>query len=80
MKNWYQQTLTTPTVLEVNIRLGVIPEQDHAQVMAEIVDPTTGVLLGQWSTHHAAMRDVPRLLVDAMDRATRWLDDAIEPF
>lgn len=80
MTNWYQQALTSPEVLEVNIRVGLIPTQDHAQVLAEMKDPTTGVLVAQWSTPHAAMRDVEQLLADATRRALAWIDDACEPF
>lgn len=80
MNEWYQQALTSPTVLEVNIRIGVIPDQDHAQVLAEMKDPTTGVLLAQWSTPHSSMRDVWRGIERAMEKATEWLADAAEPF
>lgn len=80
MTSWYQQSLTSPEVLEVNIRVGLIPAQDHAQVLAEMKDPRTGVLVGQWSSHHVTMHDLPHAVETAMDRVWSWIDDACEPF
>lgn len=77
---WYQQALTPPEVLEVNIRVGVIPETDHCQVLAEMKDPRTGVLLAQWSCPHATMHRLPRVLDDARRHLDAWLGDACEPF
>lgn len=78
--DWYQQALVSPEVLEVNIRVGLIPSQDHVQVLAEMKDPTTGVLLAQWSRHHVTMRDVTNAIVDAMAQANGWIEAACEPF
>lgn len=77
---WYQQAMVSPEVLEVNIRIGVIPTQDHAQVLVEMKDPTTGVLLGQWSRHHVTMHGLTAALVDAMAQANGWLEASVEPF
>lgn len=77
---WYQQTLTSPEVLEVNIRVGVIPSVDHVQVLAEMKDPRTGVLLAQWSSPHGTMHGLSRLLDNARGRVDAWLADAVEPF
>lgn len=77
---WYQQALVSPTVLEVNIRVGVIAEQDHVQVLAEMKDPTTGVLLAQWARHHVTMHGLAQALVDAMAHANGWIAAAVEPF
>jgi len=80
MRNWYQQTLTQPEVLELNARLGVIPQTDHLQVLVELKDPTTGVLLGQWSRPHGRMRDL-ETFVDWVGRTMlRAVDDAVGPF
>lgn len=77
---WYQQALTSPAVLEVNIRVGLIPSQDHLQVLVEMSDPTTSVLLAQWSRPHSTMRDAERAIDDAMAKAIRWIEDACDPF
>lgn len=79
-EQWYQQALTPPTVLECNIRIGVIPSQDHLQVLAEIKDPTNGVLVGQWSRPHSTMVGLDAALDAACERVRRWLDEAVEPF
>lgn len=79
-QHWYQQSLVTPEVLEVNIRVGLIPAQDHVQVLAEMKDPVSGVLVAQWSTHHETMHRLPRVLDDARRRIDAWLADAVEPF
>ena len=78
--NWYQQALTPPDVLEINLRVGVIPSQDHVQVLAEMKDPTTGVLVAQWSMPHTTMRGVVDVLDHARRRIDAWLADAVEPF
>lgn len=77
---WYQQALTPPDVLEVNLRVGLIPSQDHLQVLAEMKDPTTGVLVAQWSMPHTTMRELPRALERAVEKIDGWLADACEPF
>jgi hypothetical protein len=33
MSDWYQQALTPPEVVELRIRIGVIPQTDHAQAL-----------------------------------------------
>lgn len=78
--SWYQQSLTPPTVLELNVRVGMIPEQDHLQALVEIKDPMTGVLLGQASYPHTSMRDL-ELLVEWIGRKViRLIDDNVDPF
>lgn len=80
MSEWYQQHLTAPDVYEATIRIGVIPDADHVQVLAELKDPTTGVLLAQASWPHGTMHDVARLSELARRRVVAWLDERTEPF
>lgn len=77
---WYQQALTPPTVLEINLRVGVIKETDHVQVLAEIKDPTTGVLIGQWSRPHTGLHGLGRALDAGVAKIIEWIDDEVEPF
>jgi hypothetical protein len=77
---WYQQSLTPPRVVEVNVRLGIIPEQDHAQVLAEMKDPTTGILIAQWSRPHVGLRNVWSALDEAVRQAGLWMADELDPF
>lgn len=77
---WYQQALTPPEVIEVNIRIGVIAQQDHAQVLAEAKDPMTGVLIAQWSRPHTTMHGLGRAIDAAVARAIDWIGEEVEPF
>lgn len=80
MSNWYQPSLLKVEVIEARVRLGLVPERDHAQVMVEILDPTTSALVANWSTHHAALVEWPRLLEEAVQKVNEYLGDAIDPF
>lgn len=77
---WYQDALISPEVREVRLRVGLIPSTDHVQVMAEMLDPMTGVLLAQWSCPHGTMHSLPRMLDRARSKIDEWLGDAAEPF
>lgn len=78
--DWYQQVLTPPEVVEVRIRLGLVPETDHAQVLVEIFDPVTGVQGGMKSIPHERLANFPTLLKWAVSVAEEWVQDRIEPF
>lgn len=78
--SWYQQTLTPPEVLEINVRVGLIPSQDHAQVLAEIKDPRTGILIGQWSHPHVGLSGLPEVLDTLPRRLVGWVDEHASPF
>jgi hypothetical protein len=77
---WYQEALVPPEVVEVRIRLGVIPTTDHAQVLVEVLNPVTGVLIAQWSAPHQRLREWPSLLELATHKADELLGAAVEPF
>lgn len=77
---WYQQALTPASVLECNIRIGLLPDQDHAQWLVELKDPTTNILLAQESCPHFGLRDIPEQLAEALRRAQRLCEDASAPF
>lgn len=78
--DWYQQVLTPPEVVEVRIRLGLVPETDHAQVLVEIFDPVTGVQQGMKSIPHDRLANYSHLLKWATDVAEEWVASTIEPF
>jgi len=78
--DWYQQVLTPPDVFEVRIRLGVVPETDHAQCLVEIFDPVTGVQMGMKSCPHDSIANVAGLLRWAQYVAVEWVDERVEPF
>lgn len=80
MTDWYQQSLTPPSALECRLRLGLVPERDHAQVMVELYEPSTKVLIGAWSIHAARFDHWQRLLEQAIEKAQQMVGDAVEPF
>lgn len=80
MSDWYQQALTPPPVLECNVRVGLIPQQDHVQVLVELKDPVTNVMIGQWSRPHARLRDFAEVTEWAIRRAVSALEEHAEPF
>lgn len=77
---WYQQALTPPEVIEANLRIGLIPSQDHAQAWIELKDPRTSIVIAQWSCPHVSIRDVRDLVATAADRLVAFLDDEVDPF
>lgn len=79
-EGWYQQALTPPEVFELNIRIGVIPSQDHVQALVELKDPMTGVLIGQWSWPHTTLRRQADAIDWAAEKARAALADQSEPF
>lgn len=79
-ENWYQQALTPPSVTELRIRLGIIPDADHAQVQVELVDPTTNVQIGMWTCPHRSWTRWADLLDWARLVAVRELDGHFDPF
>lgn len=80
MTEWYQQALTPPRVLQINVRIGVIPEQDHVQGLVELIDPTTGIQIAQASQPHRTLLQLDEVLAWAHGRAKAWLDAEIDPF
>lgn len=80
MSDWYQQHLTPPDVIELNVRIGVVPTADHVQALVELRDPMTGILSGQWSYPHATLRQQGDVLDWALDKARQALADGTEPF
>lgn len=80
MNDWYQQHLTPPQVIEVNIRIGLVPEGKHAQAMVELTDPTTGILVAQWSNPHVHSDNWLDLIDQAASKAAEMVAVAHEPF
>jgi hypothetical protein len=80
MSDWYQQSLLTVEVVEARIRLGIIPERSHAQVMVEVLDPTTGILIAQWSRPSGDAATWYDLLDEAVQKTHERLGDLIDPF
>jgi hypothetical protein len=80
MSDWFQQSLTPPQVVELNLRVGVIPERDHVQVMYEAKDPTNGILLGQGSFPHTTMHSLDKTILVAAGKLVELAAEVIDPF
>lgn len=80
MSDWQQLLLVAPTAVEVRIRLGFVPERDHAQVMVEAFDPATRAVLAQWSRHHFPIAQWGSVLQEAVEKANEYVCDLVEPF
>lgn len=77
---WYQQALTPPEVIQVTLRIGIIPDVDHAQVMVEAVNPVTSVQIAAWSSPHGSAANWQDMLEEAVTKAREYLGVSIEPF
>lgn len=80
---WIQQALVPPEVYEFRLRIGVIPGQDHVQVMAEALDPTDGRLMEQASAPHVGLADLEQASTRLYERLLSWatsVRDAQDPF
>lgn len=80
MTDWYQQSLTPPEVVEVRARIGIIPSTDHVQAMVEVVDPMSGVLIGQWSHPHAPLRQMGAVVEWVAAKMRDAAHDSVDPF
>lgn len=78
--DWYQTSLLQVEVVELRIRLGIIPERHHAQALVELVDPVSGVQIAQWSRPSADAATWYELLEEAVQKAHEQLGAAIDPF
>lgn len=77
---WYQQALTPPEVVEVRARFGMIPAVDHVQALVEVIDPTTGVQVAQWSSPHRSMTAIVAALEELCDKLKELALASVEPF
>lgn len=78
--DWYQQSIIPSDVLEATVKIGVVPEADHAQIWWEVKDPTTSVLLGSGSVHHLSLHQLSVKIEHAISDMVRHMNEAIAPF
>lgn len=79
-RDWYQQSLTPPEVVEVRIRLGFVPETDHVQAQVDVFDPVTMAQVACWSHPHAHMSQWGALLEAASAKARQYVNETLPPF
>jgi hypothetical protein len=58
VKSWQQLSLLGGGATEVTMRIGCMPDADHAQVQVEVRTAATHELLGMWARPHVAWDDV----------------------
>lgn len=80
MTDFEQQLLLPPAAVEVRIRLGFVPERDHAQVQVEAFEPSSRVVLAMWSRAHLPIVDWPQALQEAVEKANEYIAATVDPF
>jgi len=80
VNGWAQLDLLSPVVREYCIRVGVMPDDNHAQLQYEVSDPATGRLVAMHSVPHVTPRDLWAGLHELYSRLCNDLEDVVEPF
>lgn len=80
MSDFTQTLIVPPAAVEVRIRLGFVVERDHAQLMVEAFEPSTRVVLAQWSRPSVHMADFPPAFQEAVQRANELVQEFVNPF
>lgn len=78
--DFQQLLLIPPSAIEFRIRLGVVPERDHAQVQVEALEPETRAVLAMWSRAHFTISGWPEALQEAVERTNALIAEMVEPF
>nr|CRY97484.1 hypothetical protein [uncultured prokaryote] len=78
--DWYQQQLVNPEVIEITLKIGAIPSENHGQWWIELRDASGDCLLGQWSSYGFDLRHLPAELVKLIDLVQTQLDGSMETF
>lgn len=63
---WVQLTLEPPPVIEVFLKVGLVPSSEHAQIQLEARDVTSGNLVAMTSWPHIDMWSLEARLKEAM--------------
>lgn len=80
VNGWAQQTLESPEVIEITLKLGVMVRADHVQAQVEVRDPSTGLLLAMVSWPHADMSSAAYAFEVAIGEVYKILYDLTGPF
>jgi len=77
---WEQTSLFPSEVVEMTLKVGMIPGNDHCQVEVETVDRHDGAVLALWSIHHAKMVNLHRVVALAVEEVNRSVNAYSGPF
>lgn len=76
----HQQTvLCPPEVLEIRVRLGLIPADHHARWQIEVIDPSTKELLAMYSRPHFTIHTMDEEMAGVGARLGALLQDYLDP-
>ena len=71
--------LVPPDVIEVRVRLGLIPHDRHGRWQIEVIDPQGNELLALHSCPHFDLVDVEGALAEVGTRIGVLLDSVLDP-
>lgn len=77
---WEQLSLLGPEVIELHLRIGVVPASDHLQWQLEVRDMTGGGLLGMLSSPHVSATRWPHQLGLMVDALKQTYENHVSPF
>lgn len=79
--DWVQEALfATTEVYELRLRVGIMPQHEHAQWHVELTDPTDGRLIAAEACPHLRADDPAGVLAQAADAGRAMLEEQIGPF
>lgn len=76
---WTQVLMLPPDVIELRLRLGFIPADNHGRWQIEVLDPQSNELLALHSQPHFALHDLERVLGEVGARLGVLLDGIANP-
>lgn len=77
-EEWVQTMLLPPRVLEIQIRLGIIAEENHLRWQIEAMDPSTKELLALCSRPACRLADLEDELGAVVNRLLRLLGPVLD--
>lgn len=80
VNGWEQLTMTQPEVVEITLRVGLVPREDHCQIMLEWRDPRTDKLLGCETRPHVGLGQMDDAIANAVDRLLSVSARFAQPF
>lgn len=77
---WAQLSMLPPPVVEITLKVGVIRTEDHVQAQIEVIDATTGGLIGLVSWPHFSLPDFEERMREIGQSLTETLREHTGPF
>lgn len=77
---WTQLSLLPYEVVEIDLRIGVVPESDHLQWQITVRDPAAGALLGMLSSPAVSASQWRRQLAAITSALEQIYENHVSPF